>query len=245
MLENTIQELRETSGNTETATGSTSAGVTAASAIAALQEASGKGSRDATKGSYRSFGRIVEIVIELMRQFYTAPRKFRILGEYGTQKYVEYTNQGIKPVEYGQAFGEDGGIRKPLFDVKISAQKKNTYTKIAQNEMAIQFYQMGFFDPMRADQAIACLGIMEFDGKDALMQKIAQNGMMMQKLTQYMQMAFSLTGDPRIAADMQQTLGIQAAIPGGAGARMPDPENKEPANVENARERSAAASQPA
>ena len=245
MYDRTIEELRETSGNTETSTGNTSSGVTAASAIAALQEASGKGSRDATKGSYRSFGRVVEIVIELVRQFYNTPRKFRIVGEYGMNQYVSYTNQGIKPVEYGQAFGEDGGIRKPLFDVKISAQKKNTYTKIAQNEMAIQFYQMGFFDPMRADQAIACLGIMEFDGKDALMQKIAQNGMMMQKLTQYMQMAFSLTGDPRIAADMQQTLGIQAAIPGGAGAKMPTSEGDEPANVENARQRSAAASQPA
>lgn len=245
MYDRTIEELRETSGNTETSTGNTSSGVTAASAIAALQEASGKGSRDATKGSYRSFGRVVEIVIELVRQFYNTPRKFRIVGEYGMNQYVSYTNQGIKPVEYGEAFGEDGGIRKPLFDVKISAQKKNTYTKIAQNEMAIQFYQMGFFDPMRAEQAIACLGIMEFDGKDALMQKIAQNGMMMQKLTQYMQMAFSLTGDPRIAADMQQTLGIQAAIPGGAGAKMPTSEGDEPANVENARQRSAAASQPA
>lgn len=244
MYDRTIDELRETSGNTETSTGNASSGVTAASAIAALQEASGKGSRDATKGSYRSFGRIVEIVIELMRQFYTAPRKFRILGEYGTQKYVEYTNQGIKPVEYGEAFGEDGGIRKPLFDVKISAQKKNVYTKITQNEMALQFYKLGFFDPMRADQALACLSIMEFDGKDALMQKIAQNGTMVQKLAQYMQIAFATTGDPRIAADMQKTLGIQAAIPGGADAKMPDAK-KEPANVENARQRSAAASQPA
>ena len=98
---------------------------------------------------------------------------------------------------------------------------------------------------MRADQALVCLSIMEFDGKDALMQKISKNGMLMQKLTQYMQMAFALTGDARIAADMQQTLGIQAAIPGGAGAKMSTSENNEPANVENARKRSAAASQPA
>ena len=245
MYDRTIEELRETSGNTETSTGSTSSGVTAASAIAALQEASGKGSRDSTKGSYRSFGRIVELVIELMRQFYDTPRKFRILGEYGVNQYVSYDNQGLQTVENGVKLGEDMGIRKPLFDVKISAQKKNTYTKIAQNEMSIQFYQMGLFDPMRADQALVCLSIMEFDGKDALMQKISKNGMLMQKLTQYMQMAFALTGDARIAADMQQTLGIQAAIPGGAGVKMPTSENNEPANVENARKRSAAASQPA
>ncbi|MBQ1233668.1 MAG: hypothetical protein IIX86_09070 [Clostridia bacterium] len=243
MYDRTIDELRQTSGNTETSTGTTSSGVTAASAIAALQEASGKGSRDAIKGSYRSFGRIVEIVIELMRQFYDAPRKFRILGEYGTNKYVEYQNAGLKPVQYGEAFGADAGVRKPLFDVKISAQKKNVYTKITQNEMALQFYGLGFFDPMRADQTLACLSIMEFDGKDELMQKIAQNGTLMQKLAQYMQIAFAATGDARIAADMQQTLGVQAPV-GGAGVQGMQ-QNKEPANVENARERAAAASQPA
>lgn len=48
-LQYTIQELRETSGNTETSTGSTSAGVTAASAIAALQEASGKAAATARR----------------------------------------------------------------------------------------------------------------------------------------------------------------------------------------------------
>ena len=243
MYDRTIDELRQTSGNTETSTGTTSSGVTAASAIAALQEASGKGSRDATKGSYRSFGRIVGLVIELMRQFYDAPRKFRILGEYGTNKYVEYQNAGLQPVQYGEAFGADAGMRKPLFDVKISAQKKNVYTKITQNEMALQFYKLGFFDPMRADQTLACLGIMEFDGKDELMQKIAQNGTLMQKLAQYMQIAFAATGDARIAADMQQTLGVQAPV-GGAGVQGMQ-QNKEPANVENARERAAAASQPA
>ena len=41
MLDRTIEELRETSGNTETSTGNVSSGVTAASAIAALQEAYG------------------------------------------------------------------------------------------------------------------------------------------------------------------------------------------------------------
>ena len=59
-----IRELRETSGNTETSTGNIAQGVTAASAIAALQEASGKGSRDSTRGSYRAFAQVVSLVIE-------------------------------------------------------------------------------------------------------------------------------------------------------------------------------------
>jgi len=67
VLDRTIQELRETSGNTETSTGNISSGVTAASAIAALQQASGKGSRDSTQESYRAFSKIVELCIELIR----------------------------------------------------------------------------------------------------------------------------------------------------------------------------------
>lgn len=81
VLDRTVQELRETSGNTETSTGNLASGVTAASAIAALQEASGKGSRDSTQSSYRAYSRIVELCIELIRQFYDLPRQFRITGE--------------------------------------------------------------------------------------------------------------------------------------------------------------------
>ena len=47
-----IEELKETSGNRDFSQGSTTSGVTAASAIAALQEAGSKLSRDMIKGSY-------------------------------------------------------------------------------------------------------------------------------------------------------------------------------------------------
>jgi hypothetical protein len=192
VLDSTIQELRETSGNTETSTGNISSGVTAASAIAALQEASGKGSRDSTLTSYRAFGRIVNLVIELIRQFYDVPRKFRILGQYGAEQYVSYSNAGIVPQFQGTDFGQSMGYRLPVFDIKVSAQKKSTYTKMSQNEMALQFFQMGFFNPQVVDQTLMCLDIMDFDGKDQLMQKIARQGTMFQKLTQYMQLALML-----------------------------------------------------
>ena len=173
VLDRTIQELRETSGNTETSTGNIQSGVTAASAIAALQEASGKGSRDATQGSYRAYSQIVEMCIELVRQFYDIPRQFRITGEYGTYQYVSYTNAGILPQYQGTAFGQDLGFRLPVFDIKVVAQKRNLYTKVSQNELALQFFNLGFFNPALADQALLCLEMMEFEGKDAIMQKVA------------------------------------------------------------------------
>ena len=89
-----INELRETSGNTETAAGLANAGVTAASAIAALQEASGKDSRDATRASYRAYAQIVNLCIELIRQFYSLPRQFRITGRLGAEQFISYDTPG-------------------------------------------------------------------------------------------------------------------------------------------------------
>ena len=257
VLDRTIQELRETSGNTETSTGNVSSGVTAASAIAALQEASGKGSRDSTQATYRAYTRIVNMCIELIRQFYDMPRQFRIIGEYGAQKFVTYSNAGIKPQHQGDAFGQDMGYRLPVFDIKVSAQKRNVYTKVTQNELALQFFQMGFFNPQMADQALMCLDMMEFDGKDGIMQKIAKNGNMFQKLLQYMQMAltFAQMAQPdmveTIAQDIMQTMNGGGAIPvAGGNPQMMQSDyiaglrNREPAIVQNAKNRTSNASQP-
>ena len=168
VFDRVIEELRQTSGNTETATGNIRSGVTAASAIAALQEASGKGSRDSAKSSWRIYGGIVEMCIELIRQFYTLPRQFRITGD----RFVSFSGGGIAPVMQGEEFGIDLGLTKPPFDVKVSAQRQNAYAKITQNELALQFFNMGFFNPQNASAALSCLEMMDFDGKERIMEHI-------------------------------------------------------------------------
>ena len=252
MLDRTIDELRQTSGNTEASTGAAPSGVTAASGIAALQEASGKGSRDSTMNAYRAYGKIVELVIELIRQFYDMPRQFRILGQYGTEQFISYTNQNLQ-MQQQMGIG-DVGMRLPVFDIKISAQKKNVYTKISQNELAIQFFQMGFFNPQLTDQALMCLEMMDFDDKDTVMQKVAQNGTMFQKLVTYMQMAMQFA-PPEIGKNIYNDLMMLMGgkVPAGmmtAPAKVPEGDNveglkrDEHAVVENAREQSNQASQP-
>ena len=257
VLDRTIQELRETSGNTETSTGNIQSGVTAASAIAALQEASGKGSRDSTQSSYRAYSKIVYLCVENIRQFYDLPRQFRIVGEYGMQQFISYSNEGIKPQHQGIDFGQDMGYRKPVFDIKVSAQKRNVYTKVSQNELALQFFQMGFFNPQMTDQALMCMEMMEFDGKDMIIQRVAQNGTLFQKLQQYMQIALVLaqTYEPAtaqmIAQDVMTVMGSSGAVPmGGGSAQMFQSDHiaglgkNEPTIVTNARQRSGSASQP-
>ena len=182
VINNKVDELKEVTGNRDISTGGTTSGVTAASAIAAMQEAGSKLSRDNNKSSYRAFRKVCLMVIELIRQFYDIPRCFRIMGENGAHRFVQYSNAGISPQFQGIEMGVDMGYRTPLFDIEITAQKQSPYSKMSQNELALQFYQAGFFNPQMADQALACLDMMDFDRKQFIMQKIAQNGGMYQQM---------------------------------------------------------------
>ncbi len=172
--EHKIEELRQTSGNTDTSTGNVTSGVTAASAIVALQEASAKGSRDSTLTSYRAFARIINLCIELDRQFYDLPRTYRIAGEHGARRFISYTNLGLRPVSMGTVGGAVLGIRLPVFDIRVTAQKKSAYTRMSQNELALELYRLGFFRPELSGEASAALEMMDFEGKDALLEKLSE-----------------------------------------------------------------------
>ena len=187
ILNNKIDELKETTGNRDISTGGSTSGVTAASAIAAMQEAGSKLSRDNNKAAYRAFRKVVMLMVELIRQFYDISRCFRITGENGKEQFVHYNSRGIQPQAQGVQLGLDMGYRLPLFDIEITAQKASPYSKMSQNELALQFYGQGFFLPQNADQTLACLEMMDFDRKDFVIQKVAQNGGMFQQMMQMQQ----------------------------------------------------------
>lgn len=208
-----IEELKETSANRDFSQGSTASGVTAASAIAALQEAGSKTSRDMIKASYRAYVEVVSLVVELIRQFYDLPREFRITGV-GGDTFVSYDNSNIKPQPRETVMGVEVGGRKPIFDIKITSQKSSPFSRIAQNELAKELYGAGLFNPELVDQALICLEMMDFEGKDAIVRKVAQNGTMMQQMAQMqaqiVQMAGiidKLTGKDLTGAVTQETVG--------------------------------------
>ena len=216
ILNNKVDELKEVTGNRDISTGGTTSGVTAASAIAAMQEAGSKLSRDASKAAYRAFRKVCLMCIELIRQFYDIPRCFRIMGENGAQRFVQYSNAGISPQFQGVEMGVDMGYRTPLFDIEITAQKQSPYSKMSQNELALQFYQAGFFNPQMSDQALACLEMMDFDRKQFIMQKISQNGTLFQQLMMCQQQMLQLAQivDQDHGTNMAEQ--IAAGITGGA-----------------------------
>ena len=220
VLDRKVDELKETTGNRDVSTGGSTSGVTAASAIAAMQEAGSKLSRDGNKAAYRAFREVVELVVELIRQFYDLPRQFRILGENGREDFVSYTNAGIKPVYQGMEMGVDMGYRLPVFDIEITAEKASPYSKLSQNELALQFFGAGFFNPQMTDQALACLEMMDFDGKEQIMQRISANGTLYQRLMMAQQQAVAMAQ----LVDMKLGTNYAMQLLGGAqGAQQPMP----------------------
>jgi hypothetical protein len=222
IMHNKITEMKETTGNTDASNGVTN-GVTSASGIAAQQEASGKTSKAATLSAYRAFGRLIDQVIELIRQFYDVPRMFRITGEMGEELFRPFDNSGMKPEAQGVDFGMDMGYRLPVFDVKVSAQSKTIYTQNSQNELAVSLYNLGVFNPQNVDQSLMLLDTMDFDGKNELAAKVSQMGTIYQVFAQVSQIALGLAQqyDPAAAEMLAQIImgraGQQVMPATGAG----------------------------
>ena len=167
-MNNKIEELKETSGNRDFSQGGTAGGVTAASAIAALQEAGNKLSRDMIKGSYFAFTNVCYLIIELIRQFYDTPRVYLLSGD-----YKSFDNSLLKDKERF-LFGEAIEPHRPVFDVICKAAKKSPFSKAAQNELAKELFRIGFFRPELSEQSLAAIEIMDFEGKENIREAIGK-----------------------------------------------------------------------
>jgi hypothetical protein len=208
--ENKIQEMKELSGNRDFNQGGTTGGVTAFGAIAALQEAGNKTTRDLVKSNYRSFKKLVTLVVELIREFYSDDRQFRITGEDNKPKYVTFNNANminqITNMDEAYLLDAEGNqipnpewepeYRKPVYDIEIIAQKENPFNTISHNQMMLDLFERGVFNPEAAIPATLLLDNMIFDGKEKLLLKVKENGemynQMMQMQQQFMQMQQAL-----------------------------------------------------
>ena len=232
-----IDEMKDIAGNRDVNSGGTGSGVTAASAIVALQETGNKTSRDSIDASYRSYVKINTLCIELIRQFYDESRSFRITGapEMPAQaggmppqmggapgmmggmpegampqgggmpmkdayRFVELNNKGLKDQVTG--IGADGEpmYRHPVFDLQIKAQKKNPFSREAQNQLAIELFRLGAFNPQMADAALTALSLMDFEGIEEVRDRVAEGqtlyGMVQELQAQLAQMQAMMGAAP-------------------------------------------------
>ena len=155
------------------------------------------------------------------------------------------SNQGLLP--QSQSFqGIELGLRLPVFDIKVIPQKSSSYTRLSQNELALQFYQLGFFSPNQADQALACMSMMEFEGKDELMQRICLNGTMQRKLSMFQQYALAMTEkyEPERAAELMGSITGDAGIVQRSRTKLKESGTGENSRVAQARRKAQSVSQP-
>lgn len=193
--QNKINELKEVLGNRDFAQGGVSGGVTAYGAISALQEAGNKLSRDTIKSSYRAFRDIVNLCVELIREFYDEERSFRITGENGDAAYTTLSNAELRPqIQLG--IGGETFLRKAIFDIQIVPQRKNPFNTNTHNQLVMQLYQAGAFTAQMADSTIVALDAMIIDNKDRIIKSLRelkaqqlQEQMLQMQMLQAQQMA--------------------------------------------------------
>ncbi|MBR5633384.1 MAG: hypothetical protein IKW68_05320 [Clostridia bacterium] len=215
ILQSKIDELKYCTSNRDVLNGASPGGITAASALAALQETAGKNARSSNRVFHRAFREVIYHMVELIRQFYDAPRCFRISGGSagGADSFVPYTNDGLKPHPIFNSDGTVAGHVSPEFDIEVTSEKASPYKKMEINELALQFYNLGFFNPTMGDQAVSCLKMMDFDGKEQVIDLVTENAAVFKQLTQYQTVALTLAEkyEPETAEMLSREILVKAS----------------------------------
>lgn len=230
MLQHKIDEMKYTTGDTDVSNGSVPAGVTAASAIAALQEQHGLTTKDIIMGDHETYSIVVAKVMSRVRQGYNIERSFRIAGTDGTEdEYIMFSNAGMVPQQQMVGMGlHEGEMRLPEWDIEVRIQRENAYTRMSNNDLAIQLFQLGFMNPQNVTMAITALSMMDFKGREELMQKLKKNADLLQAFVEVSQIALTLAQQynpemaDRLAGIIQQITGNQTgmAMPQGGGGKI-------------------------
>ena len=226
LLTSKIDELKETTGNRDVNSGGVTGGVTSAAGISALLEVGNKLSRDMISAGFRAFARIVDMVIENMRQFYEESRAFRITdpNQPWQGQYVSVSNAMLKDQPLPPIPGQTEMLfRRPVFDIKVKIQKKTSFSRMEQNERAKELYSMGFFQPEQAQAAMGALDMMEFEGIEKVREYVSQGQTLMNLVQQLTQAVQQLTGqmtDPMAPPDQGE--GGPPQEPDGAANKSPE-----------------------
>lgn len=156
----TRQAIKEESGSNDFSRGNSTGGVTAASAITALQEMSSKRSRMEVRRCHYGFKQSVRMLIEVMREFEVTDREIDIT----------INGQPVKVIANKLMYktASDSKALPIEFKVSIKPVRETRFTKMANNELILQFCSMfqGQLDP------VILLEAMEFAGQEVVLEKL-------------------------------------------------------------------------
>jgi len=223
---NYIQNIRETikaeSGANDQARGETSGGITAASAITALQDMATKRSRLESRAFNYAFKDAVRMLVDVLREFAVVPREVPITVN-GKLKKFKFSNENLSKL-----FGKNATLPVEYF-VEIKTARQTRYSMMTHNELWLQMMSTlaGTVDPV-----IMLEGI-EGDEKEDLLDNIrrAQEGGMLQlqqenaQLQQMVaQMQQQLNDYSDLVAQSQEIIDRDMTAQGEGGGMMPPEE---------------------
>lgn len=159
---NMQQSIKEEAGSNDFSRGNSTGGVTAASAITALQEASSKRSRMESLVIYSGFKQAVRMELEVEREFETMDRLVEITIN-GQKETISVNDAFFKEVQPGYE-------KLPIeFRVSVKPMRESRFTKLSNNELILQImtmYQGNTINPAILMEA------MDFEGKDIILEKL-------------------------------------------------------------------------
>ena len=203
------QSIKNEAGSNDQSRGQTAGGVTAASAITALQDMSTKRSRMEARELQRGFKECVRMMIEIMREKDIVPREVVITVE-GEPKIMPFDSRSL----YRENIN---GKKVPIESViSIKTSRQTRFSRMAHNELVLQFVNMfqQTADPLIMMEAL------EMDDKEQILDQIrkAQHGGMLALQQQNAQLTQQLQA---MSEELSQYQGAMKQIQAGLSENAP------------------------
>ena len=179
-------DLKQDAGANQFTRGETTGGIVSGKAIAALQSAGGKVQQLRIQVLNAGFKLVVEQVLWLMSEFYTADRILLVTGKDSLQREVT--------MDAARFFGNTGkAVNPPPYTVQVEISTRDPIRIESMNETYMQAFTMAAqsqqFFPLSA-----LFEILNIDGKDRLLPIIQANEQHQQQMQQMQQQVEEMTG---------------------------------------------------
>ena len=216
--------MKQDSGQNQFARGEGGLGVTAATAIQALQEAGGKITRMHTEKFKDAFREMIEQVLWVLSEYMEPSRKLRIVGGWDSTG-----NMKDRLVELHAPKAEGDKLPKPAYHVRVQVQKNNPLQIQASNELLTQAAQVcaQYGNPLPPETFIGLL--QGYPNKSSVLKAVQANSIVQQKMQQLEAQVQQLS--TQLAQQRKANAGYLKALstPGGGAAQRQQAAGKQEA----------------
>lgn len=216
-----IDTMKQDCGQNQFSRGEGGLGVTAATAIQALQEAGGKITRMHTEKFKNAFREMVEQIMWLMSEYISPERQFKIVGGWDSTGNMEDRLVKLTPAK-----PEGDKLPKPAYTVRVQVQKNNPLQIQADNEFVMQAAQVcaQAGTPLPPETVIS---LMEgYRTKSSVLKAVRANSQIQQQMQQMQAQIQQLTA--QLEQQKKANAGYLKALstPGGGAAQQEQAQNK-------------------